>query len=78
MEAAVGKAGFAGTAQAAHTIAINNLTKQIGTSIVAYRSLATSLTLDVIEQSLEVAPVLPVNFVKSTVHLVTVPQSAAA
>ena len=47
-------------------------------SIIAWRSLDIALILDVMEMAVEIAPALPINFVKSTIHLVTVPQSAAA
>jgi len=78
MESVVGRKGFAGTVQAAHAEAIGALGLLVGVAIVAYRSLSTSLTLDVLEQAVEIAPVLPINFVKSTIHLVSVPQSSAA
>jgi hypothetical protein len=78
MERMVGQAGFAGTVQAANGLAINQLGLLVGVSLVAYRSLSISLILDVLEVSVEMAPVLPINFVKTTVHLVSIPQSAAA
>jgi hypothetical protein len=78
MEEMVGKTGFAGTANAAMGLAVNQLGLLVGVALVAWRSLSIELILDVLEVSVEVAPALPVNFVKSTVHLVTVPQSAAA
>jgi hypothetical protein len=78
METAVGKKGFAGTVTAAQTVAKGVLNSLIGVSLVTYRSLMMSLTLDVLESQVEIAPVLPVNFVLSIIHLVAVPQSAAA
>lgn len=78
MEVVVGKAGFAGTVTAARGVAIQTLELLLGVSLIAYRSLILSMTLDVIETALEMAPVLPVNFVKSTVHVVTIQQTAAA
>jgi hypothetical protein len=78
MERMVGKAGFAGTAEAAKGLAVNQLGLLVGVAIVAYRSLQLSLILDVIECAVEMAPVLPVNFVQTTVHLVSVPQQATA
>jgi len=77
MERMVGKAGFAGSVPAAEGIAINILGQLVGVALVAYRSLQIALILDVLEVGVEVAPLLPITFVKSTVHLVTVPQSAA-
>lgn len=77
MEAAVGKPGFAGTIGAARGDAINILGLLVGLTLTAWRSLSFSLTLDVLENSLEISPVLPVNFVKTTVHLVSIPQTAS-
>lgn len=78
MEAAVGKKGFAGTITAAKGVAIGTLGLLVdNTILVAYRSLAIELIVDVMEVSVEMAPVLPVNFVKNTIHLVTIRQSAA-
>lgn len=78
MERSVGRAGFVGSVAAADTEARAQLGLMVGVALVAWRSLSISLTLDVLETAVEVAPVLPINFVKSTVHLVTVPQRAAA
>jgi hypothetical protein len=78
MEFAVGKKGFAGTINAGKAVAIGTLGLLVdGTIIVAYRSLAIDLIVDVMEVSVELAPVLPINFVKNTIHLVTIRQSAA-
>lgn len=78
METQVGEAGFAGTVSAASALAVNQLGLLVGVSLLAWRSLTISLTLDVLECAVEMAPVLPINFVKTTVHLVSIPQSAAA
>lgn len=78
MEFAVGKRGFSGTINAAKGVAINTLGLLVDAAIlVEYRSLDIELLVDVLEVSCEIAPVLPVNFIKNTLHLVTVPQSAA-
>lgn len=78
MEASVGKKGFAGTINAGKGIAIGTLGLLVDASIlVAYRSLSLDLVVDVLEVSVEMAPVLPINFVKNTIHLVTIRQSAA-
>ncbi|MCU0912926.1 MAG: hypothetical protein MUC88_00010 [Planctomycetes bacterium] len=77
METMVGKSGFAGSVTAAYGLGVNILGQLVGVALVAYRSLQISLILDVLEVAVEMAPVLPINFVKSTVHLVAVPQSAA-
>lgn len=79
MEFAVGKKGFSGTVNAAKGVAINTLGLLVDAGIlVAWRSLAIELILDVLEVAVEMAPVIPVNFVKNTLHLVTIRQSAAA
>jgi hypothetical protein len=78
MENVVGKPGFAGTISAARGDAINILGLLVGISLTAWRSLSFDLILDVLENSLEISPVLPINFVKTTVHLVSIPQAASA
>jgi hypothetical protein len=78
METMVGKTGFQGTRNAAMGVAQGVLNSLVNIAITTFRSLDIELILDVLEVSVEISPVLPVNFVKSTVHLVTVPQSAAA
>jgi hypothetical protein len=78
MERMVGKTGFSGTINAAKGIAINTLGLLVGVALVTWRSLDIQLILDVLEVSCEIAPVLPINFVETTLHLVSVPQSAAA
>ncbi len=78
METFVGARGFSGTANAAKGLAVNQLGLLVGVSLVTWRSLDIQLVLDVLEIAVEISPVLPVNFVKSTMHLVAIPQSAAA
>jgi hypothetical protein len=78
MELSVGKKGFAGTINAAKSVAIGTLGLLVDSAIlVAYRSLTIDLIVDVMEVGVEIAPVIPINFVKSTIHLVTIRQSAA-
>lgn len=77
MEAAVGKAGFAGTVNAANDLARAKLALLVDEGpLVTWRSLALELVSDVMDVSVEMAPVTPVNFVKITNHLVTIAQSA--
>ena len=77
MEAAVGKKGFSGTINAAKAIAINTLGLLVDQEIlVDFRSLDLDLIVDVLEVSVEIAPIIPVNFVKNTLHLVTIRQAA--
>jgi hypothetical protein len=78
MEFAVGKKGFSGTVNAGKAVAIGTLGLLVDAEIlVQYRSIDIELIVDVMEVSAELAPVIPINFVKSTIHLVTVRQSAA-
>lgn len=72
LEFAVGQQGFAGTVNAAKGVAITTLglLKDEGI-LVQSRSLAIDLSADVLEVSVELAPVIPINFVKTVVHLVT-------
>jgi hypothetical protein len=77
MEYAVGKKGFAGTRNAAKGIAIGILDGLIEETVLTqWRSLAITQILDTLEVGVEVAPVLPINFVKNTIHLVTIRQAA--
>lgn len=77
MEYAVGRKGFAGTRNAAKGIAIGILDAFIDEEIMTqWRSLEIEQVLDVLEVGVEVAPVLPINFVKNTIHLVTIRQAA--
>lgn len=78
MERMVGKTGFMGSVNAAAGIAINTLGLMIGVCLVTWRSLDIQLVLDVLEVGVEIAPVLPINFAEMRIHLVSVPQSAAA
>lgn len=76
LEFAVGKKGFSGTLNATNSIArgtLESLDKE--GIIVSYRSLNIELITDVMEVSVELAPVIPINFVQTTIHLITVPQS---
>lgn len=76
MEIAVGKRGFSGTINAASATARSILAELLGANaIVATRSLNLELLADVMEVSVEMAPVIPINFVKNTIHLITVPQT---
>jgi len=78
MEYAVGRKGFAGTENAGKSIAIGTLGLLVDeTILVAYRSLFIELIVDMMEVSVEMAPVIPINFVKNTIHLVTIQQAAA-
>lgn len=77
MEFAVGKRGFAGTLAAARGVAVGTLGLLVDNVVItAYRSLFLELIVDVLDVSVELAPVVPINFVKTTVHLVTIAQAA--
>ena len=76
MEMSVGKQGFAGTVNAATGTAINLLGLLVTEGVLtAYRSLNMELLADVMEVGVEIAPTIPINFVKNTIHLVTIPQT---
>lgn len=71
MEFAVGRKGFAGTENAAKGIAIKELNLLIDeTILVAQRGLNVSRAADVLEVSVQMAPVIPINFIKNNIHLV--------
>lgn len=77
LEFAVGKKGFSGTVNAGKGVAINTLgLLKDAQIIVASRSLNVELIVDVLEVSVEMAPVIPINFIKNTIHLVTIRQTA--
>ena len=77
LEYAVGRKGFAGTINATKGIAIGKLDALVLEEIlVTWRSLGIELVLDVMEVGVEIAPVIPINFVKSTIHLVAIRQVA--
>jgi len=77
LEIAVGKKGFAGTINATKGVAVNTLGLQIDEKIlVAWMSLGVDLAVDVLEVGVQIAPVIPINFVPTTVHLVTIQQQA--
>lgn len=79
LEFAVGKQGFSGTINAVKGLAITTLGLLVDTGVITnWQKLAINLVVDVLEVSVEIAPVIPINFVQSTIHLVTVPQSAQA
>lgn len=78
LEVAVGKKGFAGTVNATKGVAVNILGLLIDEQVlVAWRSLGIDLEVDVLAVEVEIAPVIPINFVPTTVHLVTIRQTAA-
>jgi hypothetical protein len=79
LEFAVGRQGFAGTVNAVLAIAVDILGQMIAANaITAWRNLTIELDVDVLTVDVEIAPIVPVNFVRTTVHLVTASFSAAA
>lgn len=77
LESAVGKKGFAGTLNAAKGVAIGTLGLLVDQEIIVqYNALSMALSADVLEVDCEIAPVIPVNFVLNTIHLVTVSLTA--
>jgi len=78
MERAVGARGFASTVAATDGVAREKLRVLTGVAIVTWRSLNITLTLDVLAIDVEVAPVISINFVRNTIHLVSAPISNVA
>lgn len=70
LEFAVGRPGFQNTINAVKGIALNTLGLLVDAGvIVSFRNLTFTLNADVLEVSVELAPVIPINFVKSTIFL---------
>lgn len=79
LEAIVGQPGFAGTVNATLGIAVALLGQLIEERVItSWRDITIELTDDVMTVDVALAPIIPVNFVKSTVHLVSSSISAAA
>ena len=79
METAVGKRGFAGTVNAALSVAVAILGELIGEAVITdWKDLTIELTDDVMDVDVSIAPIVPVNFVRNTIHLVSSTLSAAA
>jgi hypothetical protein len=77
LEAMVGRRGTQSNVNALRGIASNKLSQLLNEGIiVAWRALSVTLNVDVMEVSVELAPVIPVNFVRSTIYLNTLPQTA--
>lgn len=77
LEFAIGEKGFAGTLTTVRGRANNVLGTLMNEGVITtYRSLSLELLVDVLEISLEMAPTIPINFIRTVVHLVTVAQAA--
>lgn len=77
LESMVGRRGTQSNVNALRGIAANKLSQLLNEGIiVAWRALSVTLNVDVMEVSVELAPVIPVNFVRSTIYLNTLPQVA--
>lgn len=78
LEFAVGRQGFSGTVNATKSIAQGTLGLLVDTAVLtSFRNLDISLLLDVLDVSVEIAPIIPINFVRSVLHLVNQVQAAA-
>lgn len=78
LEFIVGKKGFSGTIGSTRSAAVNTLGLLVDAlTIVGYRNLDVELVTDVMDVSVDLAAVIPINFVRTTVHLVTLQQLAA-
>ena len=72
LEAIVGKKAFAGTIAAAEGISTAILGQLVAANVIsAYQNLSISIDSDVMEIDVEIAPIQSINFVKSTLHLVS-------
>jgi hypothetical protein len=77
LEQKIGRRGLGGTAAAIKGIASDILGRLVDDQIiVAYRALQVEQIGDVFPVSVEIAPVLPINFIPITVHLVAVRTAA--
>ena len=78
MENSVGQPGFAGTINAAYSLARSFSDEALKMGIITgWRSLSIVLEADVLEISIEIAATIPINFVKNTIHVVMGSQSIA-
>ena len=77
LELKIGKRGLGGSAAAIKGLANDELGRLLDDEIiVAYRALQVEQIGDVFPVSVEIAPVLPINFIPITVHLVAVRAAA--
>jgi hypothetical protein len=73
LDETVGKKGFAGTLDATRAAASQILGLMLSEGIIVqWQSLSIELNVDTLVVAVEIAPIIPVNFVTATVHLVTV------
>lgn len=71
LEFAIGEPGFAGTVNALKSRSINTLGLLVDEGVITrHRALAIEVILDVADVSVEIAPTIPINFIKTVVHLV--------
>ena len=78
LETIVGQAGFSGTVNAALGVSVGLLGELIAAgAITSYQNLTIELVDDVMTVDVEIAPIIPVNFIKTTLHLVSASFSAA-
>ena len=77
LEIVVGEPGFAGTINAAKGFSITTLGLLVDAGVLtAWQSLSFDLSVDVLTVAVQIAPVIPINFVKTTLHLITLRQTA--
>ena len=77
LESMVGRRGTLSNVNVLKSIASNKLTQLLNEGIIVnWRALAITLNVDVMEVSVEIAPVIPINFIRSTIYLNTIPQVA--
>ena len=72
LEFAVGKKGFSGTVNAVVSTAVGILGQLMAAgAIVSWQNLVVELNNDVLTLDVELAPIMPINFVLTTIHLVS-------
>jgi hypothetical protein len=78
LELKIGKRGVVGTVETIKALALAELEDQVDVDlIVAFRSLTVEQIGDVFPVNVEISPVLPINFIPITVHVVAATSAAA-
>ena len=77
MERAVGENTFSGTANSLRSRALKSLNKIVKTgALVTYQGLSIEVALDIADVDAELAPTVPINFIRVGAHLVNFRQAA--
>jgi prophage DNA circulation protein len=77
LEPIVGRRGNLTNVLAAKAAAAAKLAQLVNEGVITnWRALSLELVVDVLQVSVEIAPVIPINFIQTTVYLNTLPISA--